>query len=127
MTNEGRDYFDRAKQALGSAHMLKGAEDFDAATSRAYYAAFYAATALFAERGVTFTKHSAVESAINRELVKTGEWRLELGADYSALRDIRRTADYGGPQHVSSAAADEAISAAERIVKEVEKNFRAVL
>jgi uncharacterized protein (UPF0332 family) len=122
MISEGRDYLDRAGKSLRSARLLNDSGDYDGATSRAYYAAFYAITALFAGRGATFTKHSAIESAVNRDLVKTGEWRPELGADYSALRDIRRTADYGGPQHVSSVAAHEAISAAERIIKEVEKS-----
>ena len=41
----------------------------DSAASRAYYAAFYAVYALFALRDVVFRKHSAVESAVHRDLV----------------------------------------------------------
>ena len=48
------------------------------AASKAYYAAFHAVSALFAIEGKTFSKHSAIESAVHRELIKTKRWSKEL-------------------------------------------------
>jgi len=51
----------RAVRALETAeHAVR--TDPDSAVSRAYYAAFHALTALFALRGQSFTKHTAITS-----------------------------------------------------------------
>jgi uncharacterized protein (UPF0332 family) len=95
--------------------------DSDAAASRAYYAAFYAVSALFALEGKTFSKHAAVEAAVHRDLVKGGRWPADLGEDYGSLWDLRITGDYGGAAHVTSSEAMKAVSAAERILRAVQR------
>ncbi|MGH9423479.1 MAG: HEPN domain-containing protein [Thermoanaerobaculia bacterium] len=110
----------RARKSLESAAML-AEDDPDAAASRAYYAAFYAVSGLLAEEGHSFRKHSAVETAVHRDLVRTGRWTLELGEMYSRLQARRVTGDYGGELHVSSEQAAEAVAAARRILEEVLK------
>jgi uncharacterized protein (UPF0332 family) len=60
--------WERARRALATARRDLPA-DPDAAASRAYYAAFYAVSALFAAEGKSFRKHSAVETAVHRDLV----------------------------------------------------------
>ena len=67
----------------------------DAAASRAYYAAFYAVSALFALEECDFAKHSQVRAAVHRDLVKSGRWPTERGEDYSFILRLRETADYG--------------------------------
>ncbi len=42
------------------------------AINRAYYALFYAVSALLLEEGRRFSKHSGVRAAFNRDLVKPG-------------------------------------------------------
>ncbi len=91
----------------------------DAAASRAYYAAFYAVSALFAARGQIFSKHSAVEAAVHRELVRSGHWPQEHGKAYSRLSQLRARGDYGGGKHVEPADAEEALAAAHGIVRAV--------
>ena len=88
----------------------------DAAASRAYYAAFYAVSAMFALKGTTFRKHAAVEAAVHRDLVKSGVWPRELGAGYSRLVEARSTGDYGPNTHVSPDEAAEAIELATDII-----------
>ena len=66
--------WDRARDALRDAHLLLSNGGFDGAASRAYYAAFHAVTALFALEGRIFAKHSALEAAVHRDLVKPGRW-----------------------------------------------------
>ncbi len=75
--------------------------DPDSAASRAYYAAFHALTALFALRGQSFSKHSAIRAALHRDLIRSGEWSANLGEAYEALSDLREKGDYGGVIRVS--------------------------
>jgi len=109
----------RAAEAIGAARLAADNGYSDTAASRAYYAAFYAVSALFALEGKEFRRQSAVEAALHRDLVHRGRWSGELGADYRALRRLRDTGDYGITLHVDAEQAREAITAADRIVEAV--------
>jgi uncharacterized protein (UPF0332 family) len=118
MNADAADLWSRALQALDTADSLLQS-DPDASASRAYYAAFNAVSAHFAVHGQTFTKHSAVESAVHRDLVKSGLWVAELGASYTSLVNIRTTGDYGGGVHVTNNDARAACAAARTILMAV--------
>lgn len=118
MSPEVDDWLGRAVKALESAELLVE-NDPDGAASRAYYAAFYAVSALFANERRSFRKHSAVEAAVHRELVRSGRWPAALGKAYSRLQARRLTGDYGGELHVSTDEATAAIAEATEIVKRV--------
>jgi uncharacterized protein (UPF0332 family) len=102
-------------RALQTARRL-AKDDPDAASSRAYYAEFHAVSALFARRGQSFSKHTAIRAAIHRDLVRTGHWPRELGLAYDLLLDLRETADYGGLSEVSTESALQAVQSADQIV-----------
>ncbi len=114
MTEEAADLWRRAEEALTAAAALRVISP-DGAASRAYYAAFNAVSALMVEEGQSFTKHSAVEAAVHRELVRTGRFSTEDGRAYSRLVAWRQIGDYGGGRHVQPEQADEAIAAARHI------------
>ncbi len=95
MSPDASDLWARAIRALKTAALLVD-NDPDAAASRAYYAAFYAVSALFALEGRTFTKHTAVEAAVHRDLVKPGRWPIELGRAFSELVASRYRATMEG-------------------------------
>ena len=120
MNAEAADFWSRAQQALRTAKNLV-LIDPDAAASRAYYAAFYAVSALFALEGKTFPKHSAVRAALHRDVIKAGRWSVERGEDYALLLQLRDTGDYGGGIHVSSEEATEAVEACHRILLAVQE------
>lgn len=120
MNPEGSELWSRAIQALRTATVILS-EDPDAAGSRAYYAALYAISAMFAIQGKTFSRHSALEVAVHRDLVKTGNWDPDLGKDFSFLLRLRTTGDYGGGMHVSKDEAKEAIESARRILRAVQE------
>ena len=105
----------RADRALQTAAMLV-TTDPESAVSRAYYAAFHAVTALFALRGRSFIKHSALRAAVHKDLVKTGEWTVELGKDYDLVMSLRQIGDYAGTSHVSKENARHAVEAAQRVI-----------
>jgi uncharacterized protein (UPF0332 family) len=116
--NQAKAFWERAEDALRVAnHVLPLSPD--SAASRAYYAAFHAVSALFALEGRTFRKHSALEAAVHRDLVKPGKWDTSLGEQYSRLVRLRNLSDYGAAEHVSPVDAREAVEAAEAIVRAV--------
>lgn len=111
-----RTEWDRATDALRDADLLLANGGFDGAASRAYYAAFHAVTALFALDGRIFTKHSALEAAVHRDLVKDGKWPSELGRDFSFCVELRGVGDYGTEVRVDPKQAADAIGSARRIL-----------
>lgn len=121
---EAKDFWSRAVRTIETARRLVES-DPDACASRAYYAAFYAASALFSLEGRTFTRHSAIETAVHRDLVRTGRWPADLGVDYTFLRQLRESGDYGAALHVSVDDAGKAIEAASRVMDAVAPLFSA--
>lgn len=118
MSPEPADWWERARRELTTARELIRLNP-DAAASRAYYAAFYGIRALFSLEGRSFRKHSAVESAVHRELVRERGWPTEIGASFSFLLKLRATGDYGGEAHVSAGEALEAVAKARMLLEEV--------
>ncbi|MCK4626909.1 MAG: HEPN domain-containing protein [Phycisphaerae bacterium] len=118
MNSFAADLWGRAVDALCIAgHDL--AMSPDAAASRAYYAAFYAVSAYFALQDKTFSRHSAVEAAVHRDLVRPGIWTEAMGKGFSRLGQLRNRGDYGGNRHVSGADAKESIRIASEILQTV--------
>jgi len=119
MSPEPADFWLRAQDTLAVAEALLSLSP-NSCASRAYYAAFYAVSALFALDGRTFKKHTGVEAAVHKDLVQTGRWSIELAGDYSELARLRMTGDYGGGRHVTPEQAAEAVDRARRIVAAVQ-------
>lgn len=111
---------ERAEQSIRAAKDLtiNGYHDF--AASRAYYAAFYGATAILLNEGLDFSKHSGVIASIHQQFVKTGKLSKEQGKDLSWLFEIRNVGDYGGMAHVSQQQAERAIQAAEDFLQAIQ-------
>lgn len=120
MNTYATDLWARSEEAIRTAEADLSVSP-DAAASRAYYAAFYAVSALFALEGCDFSKHTQVQAAVHRDLVKGGRWPTERGEDYSFVLRLRETGDYGGSRHVSADEAAEAIAAAKRILEDVKR------
>jgi len=114
--------WERADRALASARQL-AETDPDSAASRAYYAAFHALTALFALRGQTYSRHSAIRAALHRDLVQAGSLSDESGRDYDFLMDLRETGDYGGLEQVTPDSAWMAVQKAEAFLTAVSKLY----
>jgi len=118
MKGVAADMWRRAQKALIAAKAIQSI-DPDSAASRAYYAAFYAVSARFALKEQAFRRHSGLEIAVHRDLVKAGIWPAELGQAYSRLVEMRMTGDYGWDKHVSDMGATEAVEIATDIIAAV--------
>ena len=84
----------KADQALDSARSEFQAQRFDFAINRAYYACFYAASAVMLQRGKQFVKHSGLRSAIHKDLVRPGHVAPEWGKVFDRAFEARQEADY---------------------------------
>lgn len=83
-----------AEEALHSARIECEAGMLHGAINRAYYAVFYAATAVFVDRGLRFRKHAGVRAAVHRELIKKSVLPVEMGRLYDRLFEDRQHGDY---------------------------------
>lgn len=107
---------ERAERSIQAAHYLAEKKHYDFAASRAYYAAFYAATAVLLQEGLELSKHSAVIALIHQRFVKIGKLDKEQGKALNWLFELRSVGDYGGTTHVSQTEVEQAIHAAEKFV-----------
>jgi hypothetical protein len=76
---------ERAEQSIQAARQMAAGGFNDFAASRAYYAAFYAATAVLLNEGLELSKHSAVIASIHQRFVKTGKLSKEHGKSLGIL------------------------------------------
>ena len=110
---------ERAQQSIQAAQELASKGYYDFAASRAYYAAFYAATAALINEGVESSKHSGVIASIHQRFVKTGKLDKERGQDLNWLFELRNVGDYGVIVHVLERDAERAIQAATRFLQAI--------
>jgi uncharacterized protein (UPF0332 family) len=110
---------ERAQQSLEAAQQLATGLYYDFAAGRAYYAAFYAATALLLHDGVEMSRHSGVIAAIHQRYIKTGKLDRTQGKSLNWLFELRSVGDYGGLAHVSRTEVEQAITVAERFLQAV--------
>ncbi len=88
-----RLWMEKADDALRTA---KREQELSPASSlnRAYYACFYAASAVLLTEGRHFVKHAGVRSALHKHLIHNGRLCKELGDAYDSLMSTRQKADY---------------------------------
>jgi uncharacterized protein (UPF0332 family) len=85
----------KARQSLKTARLDLEAGDPDASVNRSYYAAFYAAWAMFEAKGLTKPKkHSGMISEFGLRFVKEGPLDPALGTTLARLENLRNFADY---------------------------------
>jgi len=104
---------ERADKSIQAAKELAESGFYDFAASRAYYAAFYAATAALLNEGLEFGRHSGVIASVHQRFVKSGKLDKQQGRDLNWLFELRNVGDYGVTVHVSPQDAERAIQVAE--------------
>ena len=110
---------ERAEQSIKAARQLASGSFYDFGASRAYYAAFYAATALLLREGLEFGKHSGVIASIHQRFVKTGKLDKEQGKALNWLFELRGVGDYGVNAHVSREQFQQAIEATVKFLEAI--------
>ena len=110
---------ERADTNLQVARELLDKKYYDVSASRAYYAAFYAASALLLNEGLDTSKHSGVIALIHQHFVKNGKLNKEQGKNLNWLFELRSVGDYGVSLHVTQQDAQRAVDIAEDLFEAV--------
>jgi uncharacterized protein (UPF0332 family) len=117
--SEISSYLERADTNLQVASELLDKAYYDVSASRAYYAAFYAASALLLNEGMDTSKHSGVIALIHQHFVKSAKLGKEQGRNLNWLFELRSVGDYGVSLHVVEEDARRAVNVAEDFLKAV--------
>ncbi|MEO0770593.1 MAG: HEPN domain-containing protein, partial [Cyanobacteria bacterium J06649_4] len=118
-TEEIQVNLNRAESSLGAAQVLIEAHFYNDAVSRAYYSAFYGATALLLSKEISVRSHSGLLQAIGLNFVKTGLLEKQFGRDLNRLAELRSVGDYGELKHIRLSEAVQAVETAAAFLKEV--------
>ncbi len=125
MNAEAADYLRMAHASIHAAETLLTAKDYPGfIVSRAYYAMFYAATAVLEEHGMSYGKHSSVISTFGRDFANTGKVPLHLHRYFIDAYDDRSTGDYEPNAGLTETQAIAQISRAKEFVAEIEKYLK---
>jgi uncharacterized protein len=92
-----------------------------AAVSRAYYAMFYATTALLGSKGLWRSKHQGLIAAFGEYFVKTGLIEPEYGRILHDAFEARLDSDYGPNPDLNDASAQQLISSAASFIERLAK------
>jgi hypothetical protein len=84
----------KSERALNDAELLFGGDSLVGCVNRLYYAVFYAVSAVLAQEGREYGKHTAVRAALHRDFVKPGRVPRQCSITYNTLFDDRQEGDY---------------------------------
>ena len=116
MTDDLTLLFDKAKESLDAAQLLHDKEYFSFSVSRAYYAIFYAAEALLAGIGLSYSSHGAVIGGFGREYAKTGKINPKFHRWLIDAQDVRNIGDYGIGHKITAAQSEELLNRAREFI-----------
>ncbi len=108
-----------AEEKLRAARLLLEGEAWGDASSRAYYAAFHAVSAVLLSRGESYSRHAQVLGAFNRGFVHTGLFPKEFTALLTRLFENRQSGDYEVLPGVPETEAHQDVADAQWIVETI--------
>lgn len=120
MTVHQANLFEQARRALKSASLTLNDGDTKAAINRAYYAAFYAATAALLGKGEAPKSHKGMHQRFHLHFVASGPLSKATGSVLSFAGDTRRQADYDAFTVFEEAAIADLLADVEAFVDAVE-------
>jgi uncharacterized protein (UPF0332 family) len=105
-----------AREALRAAELLAGAGLARSSIDRSYYAAFHAASALLASRGIFPSTHDGVVAMLSLHFVTVGALPKDAARRLQDLQNQRLIADYKGYLEQDTAEAAACLDAARGFV-----------
>jgi len=102
----------KAEERLGVARELLYADHAEDAISRAYYAAFHAATAALLALGFEAKTHGGLRALFGLHVVQAGLAGRDAGRALEDLYDRRRRSDYEVTTYFTTEDAEDAVAAA---------------
>ena len=96
----------RAEAACREGDLLANQAAFSGAVNRYYYAAFHAARALLATRGVDSSRHAGVIALFQQHFVKTGDFSSEVARALPRSFEKRLSSDHSDFVEISAGEVD---------------------
>ncbi len=119
--NEYKLIIEKAESKLKTADLDFSAGQFDDAVSRAYYAVFHALSACLLSKGLSFSSHSQVIGAFNREFIKSDVFPKTFSKDIQIFFADRQSGDYDVITPLDKLTAEADITKARNIVQEIKR------
>jgi uncharacterized protein (UPF0332 family) len=117
-------YLTRSREEIDTARLLFANGKYKVALTRAYYAIFYAASAMLLSEDIKRSKHSGVLSAFRQFFIKADVIEAEYSDIYGAARDARELSDYELWFMPAEELTETIIADAEKFVARMEQYLR---
>ena len=114
-------YKKRAKEEIEASRLLSGSHLYAGAVSRAYYACFYAITALLLREGVETKTHKQLAIEFRKQFIKTGKMDKKFSRILDQLFNTRMLSDYEAIIDLEKEEVERLTALAEEFVLEAEK------
>ena len=111
----------KARVKICSARIMLENGRFDDSVSRSYYAVFHAISATLYSKELSYSTHSQVIGAFNREFVKNGIFPRSFTKMIKRMFNERQTGDYDFDSWIDEQTARESLKNAESIITEIEQ------
>lgn len=121
---EIEEYLALANEDLAAAQDNLQFGHLRAAVSRAYYAMFYATTALLGSKGLWRSKHQGLIAAFGEHFVKPGLIEPQYGRILHDAFEARLDSDYGPNPDLTEASAHQLISNATSFVERLAQSLQ---
>lgn len=119
-----KGYLAKSEEKLAVAKKLLEDGAYDDAVSRAYYAAFHAASAVLLSEGLTAETHSGLVNLFGLHFVKLGKFDKKFGKYLSNLKEDRESGDYEVFSAIDQEEAQIALRESEAFVEEMKKYLK---
>ena len=119
MRPELRLMIEKAASKLKTARIDFENGQYDDLISRSYYAVFHALSAALLQKRLTYSSHSQVIGAFNREFVRQGLFPKDFTAIVQGLFADRQTGDYDLGDMIDEETAALGIKNADRILQTI--------
>lgn len=119
-----RTIMTKGRDSLNVAKQLHKQNHFNEAASRTYYAVFHALQAILLTKNLSFSKHSAVLSAFNKEFVHRGVFSKDFNVKIIRIFKDRQVGDYAYERAVSRESSEADVTDAEMIMNAIEEHLQ---
>jgi len=121
MKEECSVILEKVESKLKTAAIDLDAGQFDDSVSRSYYSVFHAITACILHKGLSFSSHSQIIGAFNREFIKTNVFPSYFSKDIQTLFDDRQSGDYDVYSPIDKETAELDYKRADNIIKSIKE------
>ena len=114
----------KAKDSLEVARQLHEQKHYNDAASKAYYAVFHSLQAILLTKELSFSKHSAVMSAFNKEFIYSGDFAKDFYTKIIRLFKDRQIGDYEYTKEIDRESSETDVADTEMIINAIEEYLK---